>query len=104
MLPVWPGWMPTPVACLLNKPEITFNRGRNADSGSRLLLSCMSAPEPLAHQFLGLIPLPMNRAAKRFGGAEAGSAPQTESDSNHGRAMVTPTPLSNLRRLMRGLM
>src|SRR3954469_12627197 len=85
ILPVWPGWMPTPVACLLNNPEMTFNRDRNADNGSRLLLRSMSAPEPWADQFLGLMPLPMNRAANRWGGAdggpEPGSLPQPVIDS-----------------------
>src|SRR5580704_6011677 len=91
MLPVWPGWMPTPVACLLNKPEMTFKRGRSEAKGSRLLLNCMSAPDPLAHQFGGLMPLPMNRAANRLGDGEVGvpgadSLPQTDIDSSHGRA------------------
>src|SRR6185437_1663177 len=105
ILPVCPGWMPTPVACLLNKPEMTFKRGRREDKGSRLLLNCISAPEPFAHQFLGLMPLPMNRAANRRGGEEAAapegdSLPQTGIDSSHGRAIVTPTPLSSVRRLI----
>src|SRR5947209_14682552 len=97
--------MPTPVACLLNKPMITFSRGRSADNGSRLLLSCMSAPEPLAHQFLGLMPLPMNRAANRCGCAEGDvretvSLPQPESDSSQGRPIVKPTPFSKVRRVI----
>ena len=29
MLPVWPGWMPTPVAFLLNSPVTTFSRIRD---------------------------------------------------------------------------
>src|SRR5216684_4082313 len=87
MLPVCPGWMPTPVACLLNNPERTFNRGRREDNGSRLLLNCMSEPDPFAHQCFGLMPFPMNRAANRCGGAagdgvaEAEELPQTGSDS-----------------------
>src|SRR5690242_6562494 len=104
MLPVWPGWMPTPVAALLNNPEMTFNRGRSEDSGSRLLLKCMSGPEPLAHQWGGLMPLPINRAANRLGGVEeapaADSLPQTGSDSSQGSAIVTPTPFSKVRRLI----
>src|SRR5947208_12791014 len=105
MLPVWPGWMPTPVACRLNRPETTFNRGRREARGSRLRLSCMSAPAPRADQCGGLMPLPMNRAANRLGGAEAGvpeatRLPQTAIDSSQGRAIVTPTPLSNVRRLI----
>src|SRR5438445_6336664 len=104
MLPVWPGWMPTPVACLLNRPETTLSRERNGASGSRLLLSSMSAPDPLADQLLGLMPLPMKRAAKRFGGAAGGapegaSPPQPERDSSQGRAMVTPTPRRRARRV-----
>src|SRR5438105_777779 len=100
MLPVCPGWMPTPVACLLNNPDTTFILDRNGAIGSRLLLSSMSEPEPFAHQFLGLTPLPMNSAANRRGAAAAGSAPQTGSDSSQGRAIVTPTPRSIVRRLM----
>src|SRR5258708_38472304 len=103
ILPVCPGWMPTPVACLLNSPETTLSRGRSDANGSRLLLSSMSAPEPLAHQFLGLMPLPMNRAAKRWGytvAAPAGSPLKPDIDSSHGRAMVTPRPFSRVRRLI----
>src|SRR6266852_2189432 len=97
--------MPTPVACLLNNPEMTFSRGRNDFKGSRLLLNSMSAPDPFADQFLGLMPLPMNRAAKRWGGMDAGApdaalVPQTGIDSSHGRAMVTPTPVRKVRRVM----
>src|SRR5262245_27296858 len=93
--------MPTPVACLLNNPDTTFKRDRNGVIGSRLLLNSMLVPAPFAHQCLGLMPLPMNRAANRRGAAAAGSAPQTGSDSSHGSAIVTPTPLSNVRRLIR---
>src|SRR6516162_4304133 len=103
MLPVCPGWIPTPVACLLNSPETTFNRGRKGDRGSRLLLSSMSAPDPLAHQCLGLTPLPMNRAANRCGGAELDgddSLPPSGSDSSQGRPIVKPMPLSRVRRLI----
>ena len=104
MLPVWPGWMPTPVAALLNRPEMTFNRGRSEDKGSRLLLSSMSAPEPFAAQCLGLMPLPMNSAANRLGAGEPAVAaaervPQTGTDSSHGRAIVTPRPFNSVRRL-----
>src|SRR5260370_23663632 len=105
MLQVCPGWMPTPVACLLNSPEMTLSRGRSGASGSRLLLSSMSAPAPLADQFLGLMPLPMNKAAKRCGCAAAAvpgavALPQPETDSSQGRAIVTPTPLSSVRRVI----
>src|SRR5207248_2514752 len=93
MLPVCPGWMPTPVAALLNKPEMTFSRGRSDDNGSSVLLSCMSARETLAHQFLGLMPLPMKRAANRRGCAawderEPDSLPATGIDSSQGRPIV----------------
>src|SRR4051794_32810691 len=94
--------MPTPVAALLNRPETTFKRERNGASGSRLLLNCMSAPAPFAHQCSGLTPLPMNRTAKRCGGSvvEVESLPQTGSDSSQGRAIVTPRPRRRVRRLM----
>src|SRR5271165_4231161 len=89
ILPVCPGWMPTPVAALLNSPEITFKRGRREDKGSRVLLNRMSEVDPSAHQLGGLMPLPMNRAANRRGGVEAGvpepgSVPQTGIDSSQG--------------------
>src|SRR5262249_25935529 len=105
MLPVWPGWMPTPVAFLLNRPVMTFSRVRKGARGSRLLLNSMAAPDPLAHQWFGLMPLPMNRAAKRWGKAggprvEAGSSPHTGRDPSQGRAMATPTPRSIVRRSM----
>src|SRR5262245_4176360 len=99
MLPVCPGWMPTPVADLLNKPLMTLSRARNGLSGSRLLESSISAPLPFALQFLGLMPLPMNSAANRFGGS-AFSAPRAPSGnaSSHGSATVTPTPRRTVRR------
>src|SRR5438552_1737105 len=101
--------MPTPVACLLNRPEITFILAANGCIGSRHLLSSISLPEPLAHQLLGLMPLPMKSAAKRRGRlfaaalavaapVAAGTAPQTGIDSNQGKAMATPTPLRTARR------
>src|SRR5206468_3779901 len=95
--------MPTPVACLLKRPVTKFIRVFNGAIGSRLLPSSISAPEPFAHQCLELIPLPMNNAAKRLGNGPgvpsfAGSAPQTEIDSSHGRAIATPTPRRNVRR------
>src|SRR5258708_40119670 len=95
--------MPTPVACLLNSPEMTFKRGRSESNGSRLLLNSMSAPDPLADQFLGLTPLPMNRAANRCGcGAEGApegdSLPQPDSDSSQGSAIVTLMPCRRVRR------
>src|SRR5213078_3789408 len=94
-LPVWPGWMPTPVAFLLNRPVTKFILALRGSIGSRLLPSSIVAPAPLAHQWSALMPQAMNRAAKRFGhGAGAspaiGAAPQTGTDSSHGRAIVTP--------------
>src|SRR6516162_3390835 len=97
MLPVWPGWMPTPVAALLNNPEMTFKRDRKGAIGCRLLLNSMSAPELFAHQCGGQMPLPMNSTANRLG-AVAAAVPVVDSparngiDSSHGRARVTPTP------------
>src|SRR5262245_43136549 len=95
--------MPTPVACLLKRPEMTFSLGRSGRSGSRLLPSVMSAPEPLADQFGGLIPLPMNSAAKRLGCAvaavEADCPRPNGIASSHGRAIETPTPWRSVRRV-----
>src|SRR6267143_63290 len=88
--------MPTPVAALLNSPETTLSFDRYGVIGSRLLLSSISAPEPLAHQFLGLMPLPMNSAPKRLGCAALGSAAAIA--SSHGSATVTPRPRSRVRR------
>src|SRR5436305_1577221 len=67
MLPVCPGWMPTPVACLLNRPLTTLILPRRSLSGWRLRPSSIPSPEPFAHQCSGLIPQPMNSAANRFG-------------------------------------
>src|SRR2546421_8377384 len=89
-LPVWPGWMPTPVEALLNRPVTKFIFVLNGAIGSRLLLSSMSAPLPLAHQWLALTPFAINSAAKRFGQAAAApvlvivSLPHTGRDSSHG--------------------
>ena len=83
---------------------MTLSFGRNAASGSRLLLNSISAPDPRADQWLGLMPLPMNRAAKRLGGAvadvpESAEFPKRGIDSSQGRAMETPAPRSNVRRV-----
>src|SRR5438876_332167 len=109
MLPVCPGWTPTSVALLLKRPVMKFIFVFSGAIGSRLLPSSISAPEPLAHQCLELIPLPMNNAAKRLGkgpevGSLDGSMPQTGIDSSHGRAIATPTPRRNLRREVCGPM
>ena len=78
--------------------------------GSSVLPSCMSAPEPLAHQCLALMPSAMNKTAQplgdRIGGAGgfAGgcaaeeSAPQTGIDSSQGSAIATPAPRRIVRR------
>src|SRR5262245_56223422 len=100
--------MPTPVACLLKRPLMTFNFDRNGAMGSSVWLSSISAPDPFAHHRLGLMPFPMKRAAKRLGkrcGAPpaTGSSPQTGIDSSQGRAMAVPTPRRTVRRERRGL-
>src|SRR5262245_23952096 len=55
---------------------------------------------PRCHHSLGLMPLPMNRNASRFGVAAAatGSAPHTDTDSSHGSAITTPVPRRKRRR------
>src|SRR5271168_2639336 len=103
MLPVWPGWIPTPVACLLNRPETTLILVLSGANGSRQGPSSIASPPPLAHQFVGLTPQPMNSAANRFGQGAGRSPvmvamPQTGTDSSHGNAIVTPAPFRNVRR------
>src|SRR4051794_24739739 len=106
MLPVIPGWIPTPVEGLLNNPLITFIRVLNGVSGSRLLLSSIAAPSPRAHHSPGLTPLPMNCTTNRLGTADAPVAPfasgevapQTGTDSSQGSVMTTPAPLRKMRR------
>src|SRR5262249_23024771 len=97
--------MPTPVACLLNRPETTFSLVLNGAIGWKLLLNSISAPAPSAHQWFGLMPLPMNRAANRLGNVcevavESGSTPHTGIDSSQGRAIATPAPRSTVRRFI----
>src|SRR4030095_3570095 len=95
--------MPTPTAGLLNRPLMTLSFLRNGASGSKVRPSSISAPVPLAHQCRLLMPLPMKIAASRLGnglatlGADV-AAPQAGMDSNHGSAIVTPTPRRNARR------
>src|SRR5688572_5468164 len=101
MLPVWPGWMPTPVALLLNSPVTKFILCLSFSMGARLLPSSIWDPEPLADQWSALMPQPMKTAAKRLGGrlaAAAGTSPQTAVDSSHGRAIATPAPRRKVRR------
>src|SRR5690349_7543468 len=65
----------------------------SGSSGSRLLPSFISSPEPLDHQWFPLMPFPMNTTAKRLGsGPVFVAAPQTGIDSSHGSAIVTPAP------------
>src|SRR4051794_8107848 len=94
--------MPWPVDTLLKRPWITLILPFNGSSGSSVLPSFISAPEPSAVQWSSFTPLPMNRTAKRFGklpgiveSAKAGS------DSSHGNAMATPAPRRIVRREMR---
>ena len=58
-----------------------------------------------AHQWPAWNPLPENNTATRTGAWLAGSddlgrlsSPHTREDSIHGKAIVTPTPRSNVRR------
>src|SRR5881628_514544 len=57
----------------------------------------MFLPSPLAHHSLLWKPLPANSTASRTGASlprppPVGSSPHTASDSNHGKAMLTPKP------------
>ena len=80
----------------------------SGSSGCSDWLSSIAAPLPLAHQWSGLMPLPMNTTAKRLGApatslARAAAAiaavdPKPASDSSHGSAIVTPTPWRTVRR------
>ena len=103
ILPVMPGWMPTPVEGLLKRPLMTLSLVLYGSRGCRLLLSSIAAPSPFAHQLFGLIPVPMNWTTKRFGGVLAAlgasaAAPHTGRDSSQGRAMTTPAPRRKMRR------
>src|SRR4051812_18518673 len=103
ILPVWPGWMPTPRACLLKRPLTTLIFVFNGARGLRQPPNSIASPEPLAHHSLGLTPQPMNMAANRLGmGATAppaADATRGPSDSSKGRATVTPAPRRNARRV-----
>ena len=103
MLPVCAGWMPTPVACLLNRPWMTLILGFSGSSGSRRLAElhvgarAFGAPvirvDAVAHEQDGE-PL-REGAGARWRRAKAGS------DSSQGRAIVTPAPRRTVRREMR---
>ena len=56
-----------PTAGLLNRPLMTLIFCFTGSSGASVLLSFIAAPAPLAHQWLPLMPLPMNSTAKRLG-------------------------------------
>src|SRR4051812_31664014 len=95
--------MPCPVAALLNSPSMTLIFDLRGSSGASDSPSSIPAPDPLAHQRPGLIPVPMNNTAKRCGcaavvAAEAALTPKPDSDSSHGSAIVTPTPWRKILR------
>src|SRR5271163_418145 len=103
ILPVCPGWIPTPLARLLKRPETTLILVFSGAKGSRHKPSSILSPDPLAHQLVGLTPHPMKSAANRLGQAAGKSpaiavAPHTGTDSSHGSAIVTPAPRRNVRR------
>src|SRR3954452_16382398 len=96
--------MPCPVAALLNRPSMTLIFDLSGSSGASDSLSSIPAPAPLAHQRPGLMPVPMNNTAKRWGcaagvAAEAELMPKPDSDSSHGKAMVTPVPRRKVLRV-----
>src|SRR6516165_8162983 len=93
--------MPTPVACLLKSPEMTFSFARYGASGSRLRLNCMLALAPVALQCGGLMQFPMKRTARSLGPVAAAgcSAQPNGNDSSHGKAIVQPTPERKVRRV-----
>src|SRR6476661_1759409 len=104
ILPVIAGWIPCPVAALLNRPSMTLIFVLSGSNGARDSLSSIPAPDPFAHHRPGLMPVPMNSTAKRWGGgalvaAEADELrPKPDSDSSHGRPIVTPAPRSMVLR------
>src|SRR3954471_22151255 len=96
--------MPCPVAALLNRPSMTLIFALSGSNGARDSLSSIPAPDPFAHQRPGLMPVPMNSTAKRWGGAALVAAeadelrPKPASDSSHGRPIVTPAPRRTVLR------
>src|SRR5215510_6815093 len=66
----------------------------NGSSGASVLPSFIASPLPRDHQWLPLMPFPINSTANRFGNADTDCAglPQAGNDSSHGRHIVTPTP------------
>src|SRR5689334_19469953 len=76
----------------------------NGSSGSSVLLSFISAPEPSAPQSSSLTPLPINRTPKRFGNcAGAVVSANAGRDSSHGSAIATPAPRRIVRREIRSV-
>src|SRR3954470_12839999 len=103
MLPVIAGCIPCPVAALLNRPSMTLVFAFSGSNGASDSLNSIVAPDPLAHQRPGLMPVPMKSTAKRRGcaavvAAEAELMPKPDSDSSHGKAMVTPAPRRKVLR------
>src|SRR5688572_26355618 len=105
MLPVMPGWMPTPTAAWLKRPLMKLILVLTPSSGDSVSPSSIAAPLPVAVQYFGVTPLPMKSTASRLGGATGvlvlaiGSAPQTGKDSSHGSAITTPAPRRKRRRV-----
>src|SRR5881394_4221045 len=91
--------MPTPTPGLLNRPLMTMTLRLIGSSGLSDRLNVIPASAPFAHQWLPLMPLPMNSTANRFGtGSLALEAPaQAGSDSIHGNATVAPIPRRTVR-------
>ncbi|TXT22369.1 MAG: hypothetical protein FD138_3472 [Planctomycetota bacterium] len=83
---------------------MTFSLSLNGASDSSDDPNSMSRPSPFDHQCGGEMPSPMNKHANRCGvfrfSAATVSAPNTETDSNHGNATDAPKLLSNRRREM----
>src|SRR4051794_29507389 len=102
-LPVIAGCIPCPVAALLKRPSMTLIFALSGSNGARDSLNSIAAPVPFAHQRPGLMPVPMNSTAKRWGcaavvAAEAAAMPKPDSDSSHGKPMVTPAPRRKVLR------
>ena len=95
-----------PRGLLVEQARDHVQSGLERRQGLEALAQLHVEPEPLAHQWSGLIPLPMksaaNRAGKAWAAPAAASPPHTGSDSSQGRAIATPAPRSTVRRLIRG--
>src|SRR5215475_10694907 len=94
--------MPMPTDILLNRPLMTLIFFFNGSSGASVLPSFIASPAPRDHQWLPLMPFPINSTANRFGNGpvaadgDCAGLPQTGNDSSHGRHIVTPTPRSTV--------